>query len=132
MRDGKWKLVEHYDDERVELFDLDADVGERRDLSASDPARAAAMRKQLRSWRASVGAQENTPNPTVDQNLYRQLYVDFDPTTVRSASGRRCRVDGGGDLARADERGSRAAATIRPHSSRREQLHRAGDQLVRS
>jgi arylsulfatase A-like enzyme len=80
MRDGKWKLVEHYDDERVELFDLDADVGERRDLSASDPARAAAMRKQLRSWRASVGAQENTPNPTVDQNLYRQLYVDFDPT----------------------------------------------------
>jgi arylsulfatase A len=52
MRDGKWKLVEHYDDERderVELFDLDADVGERRDLSASDPARTAAMRKQLRS-----------------------------------------------------------------------------------
>lgn len=38
------------------------------------------MRKQLRSWRASVGAQENTPNPAVDQNLYRQLYVDFDPT----------------------------------------------------
>ena len=80
MRDGKWKLVEHYDDERVELFDLDADVGERRDLSTSDSARAAAMRKQLRSWRVSVDAQENTPNPSVDQNLYRQLYVDFDPT----------------------------------------------------
>jgi arylsulfatase A len=80
MRDGKWKLVEHYDDERVELFDLDADASERRDLSASDPARAAAMRKQLSSWRASVGAQENSPNPTVDQNLYRELYLDFDPT----------------------------------------------------
>src|SRR5688572_12389185 len=28
VRDGRWKLVEHYDTERVELFDLDADVAE--------------------------------------------------------------------------------------------------------
>jgi hypothetical protein len=80
VREGKWKLVEHYDDERVELFDLDADVGETRDLSDADPARAAALRKRLRDWRTSVDAQENTPNPSVDLDLYKKIYVDFDST----------------------------------------------------
>jgi len=69
-----------YDDERVELFDLDADAGETRDLSTAEPARAAALRKRLRDWRTSVGAQENTPNPSVDLDLYKKIYVDFDST----------------------------------------------------
>jgi arylsulfatase A-like enzyme len=80
IRDGRWKLVEHYDDERVELFDLQTDAAESRDLSTSDPARTASLRKQLRDWRASVGAQENTPNPAVEMDLYRQIYADFDST----------------------------------------------------
>lgn len=80
MRDGRWKLVEHYDDERVELFDLNADIGETRDLSKAQAARAAEMRRQLRGWRTSIGAQENTPNPSFDNGLYRQIYVDFDST----------------------------------------------------
>ena len=80
MRDGKWKLVEHYDDRRAELFDLEADPGEAKDLSTAEAGRTADMRAQLRRWRASVGAQENTMNPAADPELYRQLYVDFDPT----------------------------------------------------
>ena len=80
MRDGRWKLVEHYDDGKVELFDLDADRGETRDLAASQAARAAAMRARLRDWRTSVGAQENTPNPNWNAELYKQIYVDFDST----------------------------------------------------
>ena len=99
VRDGKWKLVEHYDDERAELFDLDADVGETRDLSTSDPARVAALRTRLREWLASVGAQTNTPNPSVDQDLYRQIYVDFDSTRF--------------DPLRADEAAWKAAAIWR-------------------
>ena len=35
VRDGRWKLVEHYDDGQVELFDLDADV-EREPRSVED------------------------------------------------------------------------------------------------
>jgi len=99
VRDGKWKLVEHYDDGRVELFDLDADRSETRDLSKTLPARAAAMRKRLRDWRAAVGAQENTPNPAVDAELYKRIYVDFDSTRF--------------DPLRADEAAWAAAATWR-------------------
>jgi arylsulfatase A len=80
IREGRWKLVEHYDDERVELFDLQTDVAEAKDMSAAEPARTAALRKRLREWRASVGAQENTPNPAVEMDLYRRIYVDFDST----------------------------------------------------
>lgn len=78
VREGKWKLIEQYDDGRVELFDLSADASEARNLAAAEPARAAALRARLRDWRKSVGAQENTPNPGVDADLYKQIYVDFD------------------------------------------------------
>ena len=80
IRDGRWKMVEHYDDERVELFDLQADAAETKDIAPADPARTAALRKRLREWRASVGAQENTPNPAVEMDLHRRIYVDFDST----------------------------------------------------
>jgi len=78
MRDGKWKLVERYDDGKVELFDLSVDVAEARDLAAADPGRAASMRARLRQWRQSSGAQENTPNPAFDSEMFNRIYVDFD------------------------------------------------------
>jgi arylsulfatase A-like enzyme len=99
IRDGRWKLVEHYDDERVELFDLERDFIESKDLSAAEPARAAALRKRLRDWRLSVGAQENTPNPAVEMDLYRRIYVNFDSTRF--------------DPLHADEAAWKAAATWR-------------------
>lgn len=80
VRDGKWKLVEHYDDGRVELFDLSADAQETRDLSTAETTRTAVLRARLRDWRASVGAQENTPNPAVDMEMFKRIYVDFDST----------------------------------------------------
>jgi arylsulfatase A len=80
VRDGEWKLVEHYDSGHVELFDLSADVTESRDRSKEEPRRTAVLRQQLRDWRTAVAAQENVPNPAVDDRLYQQLYVDFDPT----------------------------------------------------
>ncbi len=80
VREDRWKLVEHYDDGRAELFDLDDDAAETRDLSASQPRRVAALRQRLTAWRSSVGALENTPNTAVDEAAYRRLYVEFDAT----------------------------------------------------
>lgn len=66
IRQGRFKLIEHYEDGALELYDLSADVGERMNLAARMPDRAAAMRKKLAAWRKSVNAQENAPNPDFD------------------------------------------------------------------
>jgi arylsulfatase A-like enzyme len=57
VRLGNWKLLEYFEDDRVELYDLAADVGETRDLAATEAVRAAALRQQLHAWRAAVNAQ---------------------------------------------------------------------------
>ena len=60
---GMEKLVEHFEDGRTELFDLAADPGEYRDLSAERPARAAELKARLAAWRTAVAAAMPTPNP---------------------------------------------------------------------
>jgi arylsulfatase A len=78
VRDGRWKLVEHYGAERAELFDLDEDPGETADVSPAQPDRVASLRTSLLNWRRCMGAQENRPNPAHDPRLHRKLYLDFD------------------------------------------------------
>ncbi|MBI3847884.1 MAG: sulfatase [Planctomycetes bacterium] len=63
IRVGNAKLVEFYEDARVELYDLASDPGEQHDLSAAEPARADQLRKDLAAWRLAVDAQMPTPNP---------------------------------------------------------------------
>jgi uncharacterized sulfatase len=60
---GMEKLVEHFEDGRIELFDLAADPGEYRDLSAERSARAAELKARLAAWRKTVAAAMPTPNP---------------------------------------------------------------------
>jgi arylsulfatase A-like enzyme len=62
-RPGSEKLVEHFEDDRVELFDLSRDPGERRDLSAERPERVMVLRDRLAAWRKGLAAAMPTPNP---------------------------------------------------------------------
>lgn len=78
VREGDWKLIEHYEDGHVELFNLIRDPGERNDLSSAEPERVHLLRALLASWRASVGAQTNLANPNFDPALHGPLYVDMD------------------------------------------------------
>lgn len=52
IRRGRWKLLRV--DGRVELYDLEADVGEEHDLAASQPARCAEMEAVLERWLEEV------------------------------------------------------------------------------
>jgi arylsulfatase A len=47
LRAGKWKAVEQPLGKPVQLYDLDADVGETNDLAAKHPDRVAAMTKRM-------------------------------------------------------------------------------------
>jgi arylsulfatase A-like enzyme len=78
MRDGNWLLVEYYDADQAELYDLDRDIGEKRNLAARHSGRVVKMRADLAAWRLRVGAQENRPNPNFDPARYRELYLDQD------------------------------------------------------
>lgn len=69
VRAGDWKLIEFFEDNRVELYHLRDDIGEANDLAATQPRKAEALRQQLHAWRKSVGAQLPTPNPDFDPAL---------------------------------------------------------------
>jgi len=59
-------LIEFFDENRVELYNLKTDPGERTDLAASHPDKAQDLRTRLATWRKDVGAQLPTPNPNYD------------------------------------------------------------------
>jgi hypothetical protein len=86
IRDGDWKLVENFEDDSFELFDLAHDPAEKKNVAASEPARTADLRNKLHEWRAQVGARMPMPNPDFDADLNRQLYIDQDPSQLSAKS----------------------------------------------
>ena len=83
LREGDWKLIENYEDGRLELYDLAADPGERHDLAAEQPKRAGEMRAILDLWRTTSDVQFNAPNPDFDPAMAKPIYRDFDASAVR-------------------------------------------------
>jgi arylsulfatase A-like enzyme len=66
IRRGDLKLIEWYEDGRLELYDLKRDIGEGHDLAAENQEEAARVHNQLARWRESVDAQMPRPNPDYD------------------------------------------------------------------
>jgi len=66
IRDGDYKLIEFFEDDHAELYDLKGDVGEKKDLAASMPEKAAELRRKLADWRRQVNARMPTPNPNYE------------------------------------------------------------------
>ncbi|MBA4150315.1 MAG: sulfatase [Verrucomicrobia bacterium] len=63
IRHGDYKLLEYFENNTVQLFNLRKDAGEQRDLSREQPKIAKKMTAMLHDWRASVSAAMNEPNP---------------------------------------------------------------------
>jgi arylsulfatase A len=66
IRQGKWKLIEFYEDGRLELYNLKNDIREKTNLATNMPEKAAELQQKLAAWRESVGAKMPTPNPDYD------------------------------------------------------------------
>jgi uncharacterized sulfatase len=63
IRARDWKLLEFFEDNHLELYNLRDDLSEKHDLAKEMPDKANALRDQLHAWRESVGAALPQPNP---------------------------------------------------------------------
>jgi len=66
VRAGDFKLIEFYDDMRVELYNVREDIGEQHDLAAGMPGKVKELRARLHAWREQVGAQMPSRNAQYD------------------------------------------------------------------
>ena len=70
VRFGDYKLLEYFENNTVQLFNLREDIGERNDLSQTEPQIREELRTLLRSWREDVDAQMPPRNPDYDPSQY--------------------------------------------------------------
>jgi arylsulfatase A len=68
IRRSDYRLVEFYDDHRIELYNVRDDVGERHNIAESSPELVTRLRDELHAWLRAVDAQLPTPNPNYDPN----------------------------------------------------------------
>jgi arylsulfatase A-like enzyme len=68
IRSGNWKLIEWYEGNRLELFDLATDEPEQIDLAQKFPRKVKELKSKLDSWRKQTGCQYPTINPNFDPN----------------------------------------------------------------
>jgi arylsulfatase A-like enzyme len=63
VRCGDYKLIEFFEDGRVELYDLQEDVSEERDIAKDRPDITKRLKGMLTDWREKVEAKIPEPNP---------------------------------------------------------------------
>jgi arylsulfatase A-like enzyme len=68
IRDGRWKLIEHYETGRRELFDLARDTRESTNLADKESNRVLELAARLASWRDEANAQMPAGNPDYTPN----------------------------------------------------------------
>jgi len=63
VRAGDYKLLEYFENNTVQLFNLKEDIGEQNDLAETKPAKVAELQTLLKAWRNEVHARMMLPNP---------------------------------------------------------------------
>jgi arylsulfatase A-like enzyme len=63
VRVGDWKLIEWFEDDSAELFNLASDLSEKNDIAAQHPDRVKELRERLHAWRNETGANMPRPKP---------------------------------------------------------------------
>lgn len=64
MRAGDWKLLEFFEDGRLELYHLADDLGEQQDLSDQHPQKRDALHAKMLQWRQELNAPMPEPVPS--------------------------------------------------------------------
>jgi len=78
IRKGDWKLIQFFESGKTELYNIRQDIGEKKDLAADYPEKAAELLKELKKWQADTKA-----------IIPSKLNPDFDPNAPTIGSGKR-------------------------------------------
>ena len=62
---GDWKLMEFFEDSRLELYNLKDDIGESKNLAKEMPDKAKELHARMLAWRESIKAPMPTPNKEI-------------------------------------------------------------------
>jgi arylsulfatase A-like enzyme len=71
VRAGDYKLIEWYEDNSVELYNLRDDMGEKHDLAKEMPEKAAELRSMLGRWRRQMKAKMSASGPRADFKVWK-------------------------------------------------------------
>jgi uncharacterized sulfatase len=74
IRAGDWKLIEFFDGAPLELYNLEDDIAEAKNLADEMPEKAKQLQQMLAAWRKAVGARMPEPNPDYDPDRARQWW----------------------------------------------------------
>src|SRR5581483_6771261 len=81
---GDWKVMEFFEDGRLELYNLQDDIGETHNLVKEQPEKARELHGKLVAWRTEIKA----PMPT------RNIEVTTAPQTAKKKAQRKKAADG--------------------------------------
>jgi arylsulfatase A len=76
IRKGNFKLVEHYDPVKIELFNLQEDIGEKNNLAESNPGKVLELRSSFNNWLKRMNPVFHTQNPDYQEG-YREMQVQY-------------------------------------------------------
>lgn len=88
VRIGDWKLIEFYEDNRLELFNVKDDPGERQNLVLLESNRAKRLHTLLADWRKSVNASMPVQNPKYDPARSSEGLTGYEDPTPPKRDGR--------------------------------------------
>jgi arylsulfatase A-like enzyme len=86
VRAGQWKLMEFFEEGRLELYNLVDDIGEQHNLAGSQADKADELRKMLAAWRDRVGAKMPTANDPAGDGSDRPRKRDRQRKRARRAA----------------------------------------------
>ncbi len=66
IRQGDWKLIEFFESDSIELYNLRSDVGEKANVASTEASVANSLRGSLHNWRSRINAKMPVPNPNYD------------------------------------------------------------------
>lgn len=68
IRSGKWKLIEFYDPRKIELYNLEEDPGETKNLAKEVPWKVQELTGKLHQWLHETDPIMHTMNPEYEKN----------------------------------------------------------------